>query len=147
MSKRVLWLDNDPSYINVYVKMLKNQPDPYDVTLVSTLTEAQQHLQTGKYDLLILDVMIPTMSEEEEKIYPPTETIQGLNMGLSFYKRNQKMLADSSTKVLVFTARIDKTIKDGFLNAGLSEENLVMKAEVGDVRDFIVKVQEVFDTE
>jgi CheY-like chemotaxis protein len=145
MAKKILWLDNDTAYIKVYVKTLIGQPEPYEVDLISTITEADDYLSRGSYDLLILDVMIPTTSEEEEKLYPPEETSQGLNMGLTFYIKHKKVLTEMGTKVLVLTARIDEAIKKGFMMSGLPQENIVMKAEVGDVTSLVEKVAEVLE--
>jgi CheY-like chemotaxis protein len=145
MSKRILWLDNDTAYINVYIKLLRNQPDPYEVTVAATLSEAEDYLKETTYDLIILDVMIPTTNEEEERAYPPDQTDHGLKMGLSFYKNHQKELVDAKTKVLILTARIDEAIKQGFVNVGLPPECIVEKAEIGEVSDFLGKVEEVIN--
>jgi CheY-like chemotaxis protein len=145
MSKSILWLDNDTAYINVYIKLLRNQPKSYEVTVASTLTEAEGYLKEATYDLVILDVMIPTTNEEEETAYPPDQTDHGLKMGLSFYKAHQQKLTAAKTKVLILTARIDEAIKQGFVNEGLPAECIVEKAEVGDVSDFLSKVEEIFN--
>jgi CheY-like chemotaxis protein len=145
MPKRILWLDNDPAYIGVYVSYLEDQPEPYLVKILPTITEAEGALKEAKYDLLILDAMIPTSSEQEEAAYPPDQTERGLKTGLVFYMRHKQTLAETNTKVLVLTARIDPDIKQGFEEAGLAPGHVVEKPEVGAVEDFLEKVEEVLD--
>jgi CheY-like chemotaxis protein len=143
MSKRILWLDNDPAYVTVYKSYLEDQPQQYVVNLVPTITEAEKYLAEGKYDLLILDAMIPTFGDEEELAYPPDETDRGLKTGLAFFVRHKQKLTEGNTKVLVLTARIDPDIKIAFAQAGLKIDHVVEKPEVGAVGDFLEKVQEV----
>jgi CheY-like chemotaxis protein len=147
MPKKVLWLDNDPAYINVYRRYLEEQPDAFKVTVVPTLTEAETSLKQNPYDLLILDAMIPTKTAQEETAYPPDDTEHGLNTGLAFFRRYKEALTKSGTKVLVLTARIDDAIQDGFATAGLPEGHVVAKPSVARVRDFLEIVEEVLGHE
>ena len=147
MSKRVLWLDNDPKYINVYASYLKDQPTPYEVTVVPTLTEAEKKLAEGTYDLLILDVMIPTKNAQEETTYPPEQTEHGLNTGLAFFVRHKEELEQAGTKVLVSTARIDLAIQEGFTRAGLPQAHMMTKPGLEGVQDFFEIVQDVLKEE
>lgn len=143
MPKRILWLDNDPAYITVYVKYLRGQAEPYDVEMARTLTEAEAKLKERKPHLLILDVMVSTMTEEEARKYPPEETDNGLKTGLVFYTRHREELAEAGTKVLALTARIDETIRQSFIKVGLPPECFTKKAEVSEVTEFMEKVEEV----
>jgi CheY-like chemotaxis protein len=143
MSKNILWLDNDPAQIGGHVSFLRDQPEPYDIIVAPTITEAEKALADKNYDLLILDAMIPTVSEEEEKAYPPDQTQRGLKTGLAFYIRHQQRLKKVNSKVLVLTARIDPDIKQGFAAAGLAPEHIVEKAEIGKVDDLLEKIEEV----
>src|SRR6185436_17855627 len=105
MGKKILWLDNDEAEIATWLNGLKREG--HEVTNVTKLIQTWDLLATEAFDLLILDVMVPTQTEEEEVLFPPVETDLGHMSGLCFYK---KLLADPTRNhlpVLVFTVRRD----------------------------------------
>src|SRR5437763_13959657 len=121
MSKEILWLDNDPMWTGPYVDALKRKD--YQVAVIPNVTEAESLMNHNKYDLLILDVMIPTKSEQEEIAYPPELTRKGTETGLVFYQRIREQLKKSGTKVLVLTVRLDERILDSSVELGLPVNN------------------------
>lgn len=135
MPKRILWLDNDSFYIKAYVSALKDRGDVVDVA--TTVTVADRLLNGNRYDLIIVDAMIPTLNEDEERLFPPEETDRGLKMGVSFYKH---VLQKSDTPVLAMTVRLDETIRNEFENAGLPENAFTTKLAVRTVSSFLEKV-------
>lgn len=139
MTKEILWLDNDPSYLTPYVDAL--QYHGYKVTITTSLLAAEELVEFYGYDLLILDVMIPTKSPEEEKVYETDETDYNLKSGLVFYKRMREMLNSTNTQVLVMTVKLDQDIVDEFLNAGLPQECFTTKMRVRTIDDFVNKVR------
>ena len=141
MSKQILWLDNDPSYLETYDEDLKESG--FEVTIVTTVTAAERLVENKRYDLLLLDVMIPTKSEAEEKLYPPEITDAGLKTGLIFYRRVKGKLDEQHTPVLVMTVRLDSGILDEFIDAGLRPENFCTKMSLRERPVFIEKVREV----
>lgn len=141
MPKQVLWLDNDVAYIAPYRGVLEDID--YQVTSVRTVGEADFRLRNGSYDLLILDVMVPTKGAAEEKDYPPDQTDFGHKTGLVFYLRKRKELEAAGTRVFVFTVRLDESVKNEFLAAGLPLTNFATKFALRDVDDFLKKVQAV----
>ena len=145
MPKRILWLDNDPAYITPYVSALRDRG--YEVIIKTTAGEAEVALNDGgHYDLLILDIMIPTVSAEEEERFPPEETDRGLKMGLVFYKRLKQALDAAGTKVLAMTVRLDESIPNEFAEAGLPQECFTTKYNVARVPDFLEMVGEIIGT-
>ena len=141
MAKRILWLDNDPAYLETYEEALRESG--FEVTLTTTVTAAERLLAKEKYDLLILDVMIPTKSEAEENFYPPETTDSGLKTGLLFYRRMKARLDEQRTPVLVMTVRLDSGILDEFVDAGLERENFCTKMSLRERPTFISKVSEI----
>lgn len=139
MLKQVLWLDNDVAYIAPYRDELEESG--YKVTSVRTVGEADFRLRNGKYDLLILDVMVPTKGDEEEKDYPPAKTDFGHKTGLVLYLQKKRELDAAKTKVFVFTVRLDESVKDEFIAADLPLTNFATKFALRDVADFLKKVQ------
>jgi CheY-like chemotaxis protein len=139
MAKEIIWLDNDAAFVEPYVQQLNDEG--YKVSVVETVTEAEEALGGHRYDLLILDAMIPTKNEEEEKRFPPDETNRGLNMGLAFYRRWRGPLRDSETRVLALTVRIDEAIQREFMNLGLPPEGFTRKTRVKRVQDVSQKVR------
>jgi CheY-like chemotaxis protein len=145
--QRILWVDNDGGRIEAFVGRLR---DSYDVTVVSTVSEAEIAVAPASpppsgdgrlFDLVILDVMIPTENAKEEVAYPPDETDDGLCTGLLFYKKMRQQLA--GVAVMVFTVRIDKDIKRAFYESGLPQRNFVSKMEVPRWPDFEKRVREL----
>ncbi|MEK8130750.1 ATP-binding protein [Paenibacillus filicis] len=59
----ILVVDDDPVNLNVLVGILS--AEPYRITTSSSAREAAALLQTGQWDLLIADVMMPNMSGYE----------------------------------------------------------------------------------
>lgn len=139
MTNRILWLDNDSAYTMFHVSLLEKEG--YDVTVATTVTEADQYLAQGRYDLLILDVMVPSKTAREEEAYPPNETEHGYRMGLVFYSKHKQILKDKNTQVLVHTVRLDKAIQDSFSKAGLELKYFSTKYELQDVSEFLEKVE------
>jgi CheY-like chemotaxis protein len=137
--KKILWFDNDLVYIKPFIKSL--QKKGYSIDRVSKLTEAGEKLQTGTYDLLILDSMITTLDDEEEIEYPPEQTNRGLNTGVCFFSKWKNILAEKNTEVLALTVRMDPDVKQSFINAGLTEENFARKVELRTIPTFFQKIQ------
>jgi CheY-like chemotaxis protein len=139
MAKNILWLDDDRGYLKPYVEILEDYG--YSVTTTANLLEAEELLKVGGYDLLILDVMIPTRSAAAEALYDPGETDTGYKTGLIFYKRTREILNDAQTRVLVTTVRLDDSIVDEFVQAGLPREYITTKMRLRRSPDFVTKVR------
>lgn len=139
MTKKILWLDNDPGYLQPYLYVLREEG--YDVTVAPTLSRADYLLRTRRYDLLLLDVMIPIVDVEEEARYPPSQTENSLKTGLVFYKVNRELLDRSSTQVLVMTVRMDSSIREEFVALGLPPHCFATKLELAYVDDFLNRIK------
>jgi CheY-like chemotaxis protein len=145
MSKRILWLDNDPAYLIPFVRAL--QEEEYQVTVVESLTEAEESLQQDSFDLMIIDVMIPTLNSSEEARYQPEETDLGYKTGLIFYKHNREALNKSGTRTMVMTVRLDKSIRDEFIKAGLPTDAFATKYQMSEPINFLDKVRRTLESE
>ena len=135
MALRILWLDNDPLYIKAYVNALEDRGDKVDIA--TSVTDAEQSLNNHTYNLIIIDAMIPTLSEEEEREYPPEDTDRGLKLGVFFYKR---IVGITKVPVLAMTVRLDETIRNEFKQAGLPEQAFTTKLSVRKIASFLDKV-------
>jgi Response regulator containing a CheY-like receiver domain and a GGDEF domain len=141
MKGRILWLDNDLTYIMPYVAVLRDEG--YAVTAVTTPLEAEAAINNSQFELLIVDAMIPTKTESEENLYNPAETDFGHKTGVVFYQRNQKRLTSAKTKVLVLTVRLDRDVANDFFQAGLPRDCFTTKLALRDVRTLSMKVESV----
>jgi CheY-like chemotaxis protein len=143
MTRRVLWLDNDVAQTAPYVAALKRSG--HSVTVVKSISACEELLIAAstamRYDLLILDVMVPTKDAAEEEIYTPELTERGTVTGLAFWQRWASRLADMGTRVLALTVRLDRPIKDQFVKAGLPKESFSTKLELRDTDDFVNRVE------
>lgn len=143
-SKKILWIDNDPAYIEPFLMSLEDEG--FEVQVAKTVSAGENALASAhEFCLLILDVMIPTVNEAEEKVYLPDETGNGHRTGLIFYKRMKVKLEELGLPVLVMTVRIDKAITMDFIEAGLALDRFVTKMELRDASDFLAKVQSVIE--
>jgi len=141
MTKRILWLDNDLPYIRPNVNALKAKG--YDVSQVASLSQAEALLEQSEpsFDLVIIDVMVPTQDGNELKNYPDLETDYGHKSGLVFYNRMRQKLGLQLPPVLVTTVRLDQDIRDEFVQSGLKPEDFLTKYNVRDPGDFLKKVR------
>jgi len=134
----VLWLDNDPGYIVGFVTAANRAG--FDVRVVRSVTEAEAALATRTFDAIIVDVMIPLSAAEQAAGYSGEATDYSHKTGLEFYKRRAKMLEDRML-VVVLTVRVDQSIRDEFLAAGLSPERFLTKMELNDARVFVAELK------
>jgi CheY-like chemotaxis protein len=143
MSVRVLWLDNDLAYLEPYVEALTDEG--YAVTVVASVGEAEYRLKREQFDLVILDVMIPTKDDKEEVDYTPDDTEQGQKTGLVFYRRVRDLLARLKTRVLVMTVRLDEDVLNEFRNYDLPRDRFATKFALREVDVFLDKVNSVLN--
>ena len=137
----ILWFDNDPGPLKPYVEGLRMSG--HAVTPVTTIADAKAAIGAQDFDLLILDVMIPTKTEAEEAEYKPSETDVGHKTGLVLYRKQREHLTKVGTRVLVLTVRPDSGIVAEFMEAGLPKSNFATKVTLREARDFMAKVNEV----
>jgi len=140
--KKVLWFDNDLDYLEPYVTELREAG--HTVTTVGTLADADRELSANQFDLLILDVMIPTRSADEERLYPPTETDRGTSTGLLYYNKWKAHLHTAGTKIFILTVRLDKNIRAAFIDAGVPKWAVARKLDLRTVDDFTCKINQIF---
>ena len=141
MAKNILWIDNDIPFIRPYVNDLRKRGDTVDA--VASLSEAEDLLGKHAYDLVIVDVMVPTQNEREISNYPSGESDFGHQTGLMFYSRVRQMLGNKLPKVAVMTVRLDQDIKDLFIQRGLKRENFLTKYSVREIPRFLEKIDSI----
>lgn len=142
MPKKILWLDNDAAnYLEPYVGALRDEG--YDVDVAPTLSRADYLLRSRRYDLLILDVMIPTRAAEEEERYPPELTDYGHKAGFVFYELNKGLLDANSTHVLVLTVRLDSDILAEFIKTGLPRACFATKYDMREIGNLLKKIRDL----
>lgn len=137
MSRTVLWLDNDPPQIEPYVVALRR--DGIDVRVERTVSGAERALE-DEPGLVIVDVMVPTKSSEEERLYSPDETDAGFKTGLVFFRRNGERIRSYGGKILVMTVRLDEEIYNQFISAGLKADEFATKFSLREVPSFLRRV-------
>ncbi len=141
MSLRILWCYNDPGMIVPFVTALERAKCL--VKVVRSAAQAEESLDRGEFDLLIIDVMIPTLDEAEEVVYTPEATDRGAHTGLAFIKLHHAMLKSKGVVPFVFTVRQDKRIRQDFLAAGLAPKQFATKMELCDEELFISRLSDI----
>jgi CheY-like chemotaxis protein len=137
-SKRILWVDNDLGYINTFADNLR--AEGYDVKEARFVSAAEALLQKERFNLIILDTMIPVLPSEEAD-YPPEETNSTHNTGLIFFKRWKDYLGQAETPILVMTVRVDEEIARQFKDMGLQASHFFTKHELRRWPDFLQQVK------
>ena len=139
---RILWIDNDIPFLRPYVNALLKRGD--QVNVLASLAEAENLLMENTFDLVIIDVMVPTQTEEEKRNYPSDRSDYGHKTGLIFYNRIRHNLGEKLPAVAVMTVRLDQDIKDEFVQNGLKPENFLTKYSVRDITRFLKKIDSIY---
>jgi GAF domain-containing protein len=126
--KTILWVDDQPSIIAPFANLLKTHG--YAVDEERYLSAAERRLLAERYDLLILDLMVP-LQETEYEDYRRAEN-DGYS-GLELYKRLRKKLDESQRPhVLVFTSVVDQRAFDKCRVEGLPKDCFVRRLDFQD---------------
>lgn len=139
IAARILWIDNDPALLYPWQKTLET--NGYHVTISRTVSEAANLLTDGSYDLVIIDVMMPTTENDEAEGYSPELTDDGRMTGLAFYVRNRDLLLTLRLPIMVMTVRFDQDILDEFVAVGLPPRCFVTKMVVRNPMALLEKVR------
>lgn len=142
MAKTVLCLSNVSDTFKTKMAALAGT-DEYEVTHVTTVTEAEKRLAKSRYNLLIMEVMIPVRGSAEMYRYPPSETDCGHKTGLIFYRHNREILGQAGTLTVILTIRTDRNIKQSFIDSGLPADQYLEAADYQEIGQFISKISEL----
>jgi hypothetical protein len=112
------------------------------VAVAKTVTEAEE-LLIEPWSAIILDVMVPTTQEDEERGYSPDLTDHGASTGLAFYLRNRDYFVSAGIPVLVLTVRLDRHLCERFLSAGIHGSSFGTKYELSEPSALLRKLTEV----
>jgi len=82
MKKKILLIDDHPDDYSDYISVLKEN---YDVDVTAYISTARIKLQPNKYDLIVIDIMMPTLGEDFKE-----NEEDGLKTGLAFYEAELK---------------------------------------------------------
>ncbi len=121
MTINLLWFNDDSTQLSPYRGFLKD--NHCEIREVFNVTEAEDALFQTKqrYDLLVLDVMIP-VGERERVNYPSEQDRNGLRTGLYFLKRWRQYASEHNLRVsvLVLTHLNDEEIRNDFAEEGIT---------------------------
>ncbi|HEV7671126.1 MAG TPA: TIR domain-containing protein [Thermoanaerobaculia bacterium] len=140
-SPKILWLDNDVTFIASFCQSLRSRGGHVDIA--KSPLEADEHLSRQTYHLVIIDIMIPTTSKEEEEVYTPIETQYGSLTGLVFFKRNQAILNRAGTKVIFLTVRASENVRHEIISLGVPADQYITKLDARRVEGFIDKIEDI----
>lgn len=140
MNGSILWVDSDEVFLEDHV--LRLETEGYQVKQVRSLAEGAAELKRSKYDLVIIDLLMP-QREEEQVAFPPEETDSGRKAGLCFYRKTRHTLDANQTPVLVFTIRDEKGLRQEFLDEGLPKDRYLTKREGADTGRFLTKIRKI----
>ena len=62
MKKRILFVENDPLLLQIYVKVLEDEPDRWDVFAVTDSWQAIELMERSDFDVVVSDLRLPGMS-------------------------------------------------------------------------------------
>ena len=141
---KALWIENDSVYVEHYRRPLLREG--WKVDVATSVSDGEQLLRRSAdepYDLLILDVMMPIVSEAEEAAYPSYSTNAGIETGLVLLQRTKHLLATLGTAVLVLTIRLDEDIRHRFEREGFPQLSFETKLRLRDTETFLGAVNAV----
>lgn len=117
MPKRMLFVDDEDWSVTPYFSKL--QDENVDVDLARDGDEALDLLQKNKYDLLVLDVMLPPGSKIGKKVEPR----QAGAILLHMIRRNEipNMKTAPEVAVVVLTAVTDQKLSESIRQLRVSE--------------------------
>lgn len=139
-SYRLLWIEED--YLAAFEAALGAKG--YTIERAFFLSNAVACLEKEKYDLILLDVMIPIEEEDVELGFTGANTSGGDRSGLEFFRRYCTRLKTLDVPVLVYTiCGDDPKVKQDFVDLGLPPENYVDKVSASNVNDLIAHVERI----
>ena len=127
----LLWVEED--YLEPFEMALRTH---YDVARAFTLAQAEKAIDHRRFDVVVLDVMIPIEEEDLAYGYTVVNTTNGDHSGLEFYRRHAKHFRAAGTVVLVHTiCGDDSGIRKQFLDLGLPAHLFVSKVSFCSVNE------------
>ncbi|MCK5346391.1 MAG: hypothetical protein KAR20_23435 [Candidatus Heimdallarchaeota archaeon] len=142
MTDKILWLENDPVKMRYQKKELEEHG--FYVEMLKTFTDVEAALQSDKFCLVILDVLImPTDKEVEKNKYPGTEMRFGTRGGLVFYRLMKEINLLDPSRVVVFTVLNEPEIHKEFIDNGLPVDNFLAKEVYPYAHKFVYKIKEI----
>jgi signal transduction histidine kinase/DNA-binding LacI/PurR family transcriptional regulator/DNA-binding response OmpR family regulator len=121
-TKTILIVDDDPGVLDMHAQIVRNQFPHYQILLAANGKEALLLLQTGKPDLVLLDLMMPELD------------------GFGVLEAMQKMESACNTPVIVLTAR---TLADEEMARLNRSVEAVLSKGVFTTSETMTRIQEV----
>lgn len=105
MNKKILYVDDEPEFIQPQVEMLMDCG--FSVTVLENPDDALNELERANYDLIILDLLMPPSNSEKVDSERYADLI---DVGVQLYKaiRDEKKITD--TPILVISVVRDSNI-------------------------------------
>ena len=135
---RILWLEED--YLEAFEAALQSKG--FSVTRAFFISDAVKQLEESRFDLLLLDVMIPIEDQDIRLGFTKSTTAGGDRSGIAFYQKYRDKLNSEGIQVLVYTILGDNDeTKQAFVDLGLKPENYIDKVSSSNVNDLIQHVE------
>lgn len=128
MPVSILWVEDEPRRVARLGKMLENQID-CSITFSEDGTDAIQKLHECKFDLVILDIMMPPGEELDRSVDPKRAGIEILKMIRSGKIKDKQI--DGEMPVIAVTAVSNKSDKE--MVEALSVSDYLLKPIRADV--------------
>lgn len=121
MNKKILFFDDEPSYVNLLIDNLKlnygwKANEEGEITFVSDPVEMIDKINSSNlYDLFVLDIMIPSYGIEKKGIFTKKE-IQRIerdnNMGILIAEKIRAIIKYEKTPILFLTGKGNREIPE-----------------------------------
>ena len=92
MKKNILFVDDDPLMLNLYVVMMEGEADRWEITTVGKAADALKILDEANYDVVVSDMRMPGMD------------------GIQFLSQIKSMSPDTVRVMLTGNAEIETAI-------------------------------------
>ncbi len=94
---RVIWIEDEPVQVSAYAEALRFHG--HEVEIVQELEEFEKRIQSGKFDIALLDVMLPS------GIFDIEQSRNGLDTGLLVARRLSQLIPEMA--FILLTNRSD----------------------------------------
>lgn len=128
--KKILLIDDNPMNNNGYIQPLKQK---YDVVVVMSIIAAKRKLCFHKFDLIIIDIMMPT---------PGVQCTDELSTGLYFY--SEEIQPKFPKTPVLFWSNLNHEKYDNYFNRQSPSNVNFLHKNYENEKHLLEKVTEIF---
>ena len=112
----ILWVEDDTYMMESLLDAVRD--DKHYIEMVDSGTEAIKRVKKKKFDLIIIDLIIPWGNNE---VYPDTA------LGVKLVQKLKEINKNKLPPIMIISVVREKIIYDQLLKLGISKDNILVK--------------------